>query len=176
MWWLAYSVTKPKPVLKRKIKPEVFGLPFSDPFGERTLYCDGYFWFQMSVICFWHWHCLSYIMKCACHWPFPLNSQPLNFQTYLSTKSRKKCLQACNLNKTNQFLCSWHADHITSHFLDQALNLPSFFIYHHLTILTLLILAVCRMHVIHEPCIWPSSPWVLCSSVVRASLQCWRRL
>ena len=27
----------------------------------------------------------------------------------------------------------------------------------------------CRTHVIHEPCIWPSSPWVLQSSVVRAS-------
>ena len=38
-------------------------------------------------------------------------------------------------------------------------NLPSLF-FTLKTILTLLILhvAVCRMHVIHERCIWPSSP------------------
>ena len=35
-----------------------------------------------------------------------------------------------------------------------------------------MILAVRRTHVIHEPCIWPSSPPVLCSSVVRASDRC----
>ena len=37
---------------------------------------------------------------------------------------------------------------------------------------TSLILAVCRTHLIHEPCIRPSSPWVLWSSVLRASDQC----
>ena len=42
----------------------------------------------------------------------------------------------------------------------------------HMTILTLLIPAVHRMHVIHEPCIWSNSPRVLRSSVVRASDQC----
>ena len=34
---------------------------------------------------------------------------------------------------------------------------------------TLLILAVLRTHITREPCIWPSSPWVLRSSVVSAS-------
>ena len=34
------------------------------------------------------------------------------------------------------------------------------------------IIAVRRMHVIREPCIWPCSPQVLRSSVVRASNQC----
>ena len=42
----------------------------------------------------------------------------------------------------------------------------------HMTILTLLILAVYRMHVIHEPCVWSNSQRVLRSSVVRASDQC----
>ena len=37
---------------------------------------------------------------------------------------------------------------------------------------TLLILAVCRIHVIHEPCMWVSLPWVLHSSMARASDQC----
>ena len=48
-------------------------------------------------------------------------------------------------------------------------NLPSLF-FTLKTILTLLILhvEVRRMHVIHEPCIWPSLPWVLRCSVVRA--------
>ena len=49
-----------------------------------------------------------------------------------------------------------------------ALNLPSFFIYHTHDDFVL-ILAVGWTHVIHEPCIWPSSPRVLRSSVVRAS-------
>ena len=42
----------------------------------------------------------------------------------------------------------------------------------HMTISTYLILAVRRTHVILEPWIWPSSPRVLRSSVVRASDRC----
>ena len=38
-----------------------------------------------------------------------------------------------------------------------------------MTISTLLILTVCRTRVIHEPCMWPSSPRVHRSSVVRTS-------
>ena len=41
-----------------------------------------------------------------------------------------------------------------------------------MTISTLLILAVCRTRVIHESCIWASSPRVLRSSVERASDRC----
>ena len=41
-----------------------------------------------------------------------------------------------------------------------------------MTISTLLILAAYRTHVLHEPCVWQSSLWVLCSSVIRASDWC----
>ena len=42
----------------------------------------------------------------------------------------------------------------------------------HMTFSTLPILAVRRTHLIHEPCIWPSSPQVLRSSVVGTSNWC----
>ena len=41
-----------------------------------------------------------------------------------------------------------------------------------MTISTLMILVVYRVHVIHEPCVWSNPPRVLRSSVVRASDQC----
>ena len=68
--------------------------------------------------------------------------------------------------------CSLHVDHIISYFF------TGLKLYHHslcnthMTISTLLILAVRRAHVIHEPCIWPSLPRVLRRSVVRASDRC----
>ena len=72
--------------------------------------------------------------------------------------------------KQNQ--CLWHVDHIISHFFTELKIYHHSLIITHMTISTLLIQAVCRAHVIHKPCIWPSSPQVLCSSVVRASDQC----
>ena len=72
--------------------------------------------------------------------------------------------------KQNQ--CLWHVDHIISHFFTELKIYHYSLIITHMTISTLLIQAVCRAHVIHKPCIWPSSPQVLCSSVVRASDQC----
>ena len=71
--------------------------------------------------------------------------------------------------KQNQ--CLWHVDHIISHFFTELKIYHYSLIITHMTISTLLIQAVCRAHVIHKPCIWPSSPQVLCSSVVRASDQ-----
>ena len=50
-------------------------------------------------------------------------------------------------------------------------NLPSFFIYHTHADFDM-IPAVRRVHVIHEPCKWPSSLQVSRSSVVRASDRC----
>ena len=63
---------------------------------------------------------------------------------------------------------------------ERLISSPSITIYHHslfithwqMTISTLLILAVCRMPVIHEPGMWVTLPWVLHSSMVRASDRC----
>ena len=56
-------------------------------------------------------------------------------------------------------------------FEPMSLKFTIFFITH-ITISTLLILAVYKTLVIHEPCMWPSSQRVLRSSVVRASDRC----
>ena len=50
--------------------------------------------------------------------------------------------------------------------------MSSFFIYHTHDNFNIADPAVRRTHVIHKPCTWPSSPQVLCSSVVRASDHC----
>ena len=68
--------------------------------------------------------------------------------------------------------CSWHVDHIISHFFTELKIYHHSLFITHMTISTLVVLAVCRMHVIHEPCVWHSSPRVLRSSVVRASDRC----
>ena len=59
--------------------------------------------------------------------------------------------------KQNQ--CFWQVDHIISHFFTELKIYHHSLFITHITISTLLIWAVCRTHVIHEPCIWPSSPW-----------------
>ena len=52
--------------------------------------------------------------------------------------------------------CSLHFDHIISYFFTE-LKIYHYSLFNtHMTISTLLILAVRRAHVIHEPCIWPS--------------------
>ena len=73
-------------------------------------------------------------------------------------------------------LCSWHVDRLISHvFTELKVYHLSLFITD-MTIsyfvLFVLILAIRRTHVIHEPCNWPSSPQVLRSSVVRACDRC----
>ena len=71
---------------------------------------------------------------------------------------------------TNFVMCSWHVDHIISHFFTELK------IYHHslfityITISTLPTPAGRKTHVANQPCIWPNSPRVLRSSVVRASI------
>jgi len=65
--------------------------------------------------------------------------------------------------------CSLHVDCILSYFFTELKIYQSIFLYLSLTWrFWLLILSVCRMHVIHEPCLWPSPPRVLHSSVGRA--------
>ena len=77
--------------------------------------------------------------------------------------------------KTKSVSVTIKADMLITLFLISSLSSK---IYHHslfithMTISTLVVLAVCRMHVIHEPCVWHSSPRVLRSSVVRASDRC----
>ena len=80
----------------------------------------------------------------------------------------------CDQHVTSTFFvpCPWHVDHIISHsFTELKIYHHSLFITH-MTISTLVVLAVCRTHVIHEPCIWHSWPRVLRSSVIRASDRC----
>ena len=68
--------------------------------------------------------------------------------------------------------CSWLVDHTISLFFTELKIYHLSLFITHMTILTLLILAVRRTHAIHEPCIWPSSPQVLHTSVVRVSDWC----
>ena len=105
---------------------------------------------------------------------YPIGIDPITFcipvecSNHWATKERK------NLSLFFFFVPSHAHDILITSFLFSSLSLKfTIFLYlSHMTISTLLILAVRRTHVIHEPCIWPSSPRVLRTSVVRASDRC----
>ena len=104
----------------------------------------------------------------------PIGTDPMTFRipvgcsNHWATKERK--------NWSLFFLCpipcSWHVDHIISLFFTELKIYHPPFFYHTHDNFDIADAAVRRTHVIHEPCIWPSPPRVLRTSVVRASDRC----
>ena len=106
---------------------------------------------------------------------YPIGIDPMTFcipvecSNHWATKERKNLSLFFFLCPIS---CPWHIAHIISLFFTELKIYHLSLFITHMTISTLLILAVRRTHVIHEPCIWPSSPQVLHTSVVRASDWC----
>ena len=106
---------------------------------------------------------------------YPIGIAPMTFcipvecSNHWATKERKNLSLFFFLCPIS---CPWHIDHIISLFFTELKIYHLSLFITHMTISPLLILAVRRTHVIHEPCIWPSPPRVLRTLVVRASDRC----
>ena len=119
------------------------------------------------------WENRRYFAMRPCHWfpPVITSVQPIRSTTALIPLRSFHWEIVSGDTKCRCFLRLWKNRCCVIDQLNQFLNLEFIvFLYLlHTMISTLLILAVCKTHVIHEPCIWPSSPgvstWLSCESI-----------